>query len=98
MSKFPGMVRVVGKDYTMGLGEDVFGDNFGVHNAKQCHMTISNDLSPEQERDTVIHECLHALDEAVALNLNEKTVHALAGVLYAWMKENPKLIEYIMEL
>ena len=47
--------------------------------------------SPSQAQDTLIHECIHAIDDTYRLGLKHQTVHilgtALQQMLKPWLKK-----------
>jgi len=49
----------------------------------------------ESEQDTVLHELLHAVDEAMGLKLKESQVKGAATGLLAVLKDNPSLVTYL---
>lgn len=62
---------------------------------------IANDMGPEKERQTFVHENLHLMLEVAGLadsyDSDEKLATRLAPVLLAWLRENPGAIEYLQE-
>ena len=71
---------------------------------------VDDQLGPDQERDTVLHEVLHAVfyamnvkavlpkDEAGdSKELEEKIIFALATRLLELLRDNPKLVEYLTQ-
>ena len=64
-----------------------------------------DDVSPDCQRETVLHEVLHgllavsALDEEPWLNDTraESLVNRLAPVLYETLRSNPRLTQYLMD-
>lgn len=49
----------------------------------------------EGERDSVIHELFHAVDENQQTDLKEKQVHMLASGVLTLLRDNPKLVSYL---
>lgn len=91
-------IRAFGKTYTVEHVERSDPNDLTcgtTDNLKQM-VKIRQGLGWDQERDTVIHEFLHVIDEHLYTKLKESQVHALAGGLYALLVDNPHLINYIM--
>jgi hypothetical protein len=65
-------------------------------------MTVRDDLGPDQERDTVLHEVLHALlgvGGAAGLSSDEEetVVRLLAPTMLDVLRRNPVLVRYLTE-
>lgn len=89
-------IRILGKTYSVSLDEDM--SNYGECNYKKQTITYSPRQHDDQLKDTLLHEIIHAVDHAVHLELSEKQVHALAGGLYAVLKDNPELSKWLTEV
>lgn len=91
----PDSVRVLGKTYLVVPVEE--GPLNPAVNLGQCLnadqvLYISTAQGDEQMLDTLLHELLHALEYAFALDLEERTVHSLATGLFALFRDNPALL------
>lgn len=49
----------------------------------------------ESEQDTLLHEVLHAVDEAMGLKMKEAQVKGCATGLLAVLKDNPRFATYL---
>jgi len=47
------------------------------------------------EADTLLHEVVHSIDDAMQLKMNERQVHCVATGLIAALKDNPEFLEYL---
>jgi hypothetical protein len=91
----PKVLRIVGKNYaveTMELGED-----YGECNDQTQTIKIAKNIAHGMERDTLIHEAIHAIDYCMQLRMSEKQVCGLGTAIYALLADNPDLVKYIME-
>lgn len=79
---------------------------FGVYNAADQTITLDDGLGGERARETFIHENLHAIFNAAAvdsildgesLGLAEHIVGNVSPVLFAWLRENPEAIAWITQ-
>ena len=93
-------IRIVGKDYKVRVTEDLIHDNEVLHGLcehHKCIISISQGQDIQNKKDTVIHECAHAIAESMGVDIPEQHILVLATGLYAWMRENPLLIKWIMQ-
>lgn len=49
---------------------------------------IDNTLNVESQEECLLHEIVHAVSDLLAMDLEEKTVHALTCGLYQVFKDN----------
>jgi len=56
---------------------------------------LKADVSEEQKRNTLLHEIIHAVDEAYNIELSEKQVDTLGNALMAVFIDNPDLKEKV---
>lgn len=101
--KIPKQVKVGGVKYNVSMVE-ANNDFFGRHNGTLSTIEISKGLSKDQERATIVHESLHAIIMERGLQpifkdaaAEEAFITCFEGGLYAWIKDNPKLMQYLME-
>jgi len=94
----PKRIRILGKYYKIIKDSTPLEDseNVGLTDIQSCQITFLEDQDPQQQRDTIIHECVHAIEETMGLDLTEEQVLGLGGGIYALMIENPNLIKWIM--
>lgn len=90
----PSTIRVIGKKFTV-----VFGDSpdRGSCEATKQKITILHDMPADEERDTLLHEVLHAIEEAMGLDMPDRHIRLLATGLYAVFRDNPEFFRYIGE-
>jgi hypothetical protein len=104
MVKIPKVVRISPHDYYLTEQEQLLKS---VELVGQCDNEAgiiryrSDDMSPGQLRETIVHECLHACVFNAGLKFpssddEENFVNKLAPRLYGLMVENPKLIEWVL--
>ena len=58
-------------------------------------ITILDQQPLETEQDTLLHEVLHAVDDAMGLKMKEAQVKGAATGLLAVLKDNPRLAAYL---
>lgn len=88
------IIKILGKKYEVQVVEKVDDeDNMGECNDVLQRILIKAGQKPDQMMDTVLHECVHAIDYNMHLGLTERQVHCLGAGLTALFLENPKLSE-----
>lgn len=92
-------VNVLGKRYQLVEKKTGCGGSryFGETNHRSLQIELDADQVEAQKRDTLLHETLHAIDYAMHLELDERQVHALAAGVLCVMRDNPELIDWLMQ-
>lgn len=78
--------------------EDEEEEVYGLWDPNDMTITTNPDCSPVQERVTVLHELLHAIDDFLNLEMTHQEVYVLSQVLYQVIADNPQLVGYLQEL
>ena len=95
----PESVRVLGKTFTVTL-EPARALNrleVGLCDEHTQTITVLEGLHPEDERETLLHEVLHAVDHAMHCELSEHQVSALSRGLLAVLIDNPAFGAWLLE-
>jgi Zn-dependent peptidase ImmA (M78 family) len=71
-------------------------DDFGLCVAKRMHIVIRDDLSPDMERQTLLHELVHVIETQCGIQLPETTVDSFATHLLYILRNNPHLLAYLL--
>ena len=93
-------IRIIGKTFKLKLEDSLIHDNelqYGLCEVGKCLISVSNSQCQEQKKDTLIHECAHAIADAMGVDVPEHHILVLSTGIYAWMRENPELIQWIMQ-
>jgi hypothetical protein len=69
---------------------------YGVWDPNDMTITLNRECEPVQERVTVMHELVHAIDDFLYLEMTHQEVYVLSQVLYQVLIDNPKLTDYLM--
>ena len=69
---------------------------YGVWDPNDMSITLNPDCEPVQERVTVMHELVHAIDDFLYLEMTHQEVYVLSQVLYQVLIDNPRLTDYLM--
>lgn len=71
--------------------------DFGKCDSSLCEIWIHPTAAEEQKRDTVLHECIHAIDHELQTKMSERQVRLIATGLMHWMRANPEFVAWIMQ-
>lgn len=95
--KRPEKAEVVGKTYRIQYvkGQPLAEDDMGECDDENQLISICDGLPLGNEQDTVLHECIHALDKQFGIKLSERQVTRLAPAILAFVKDNAKVISYL---
>jgi len=98
--KRPERVKVLGKRITISYlsGAPLDDGLNGECDVDKQQILIRDGQPLESEQDTVLHELLHAVDEAMGLKLKESQVKGAATGLLAVLKDNPGLTAYLRKI
>lgn len=93
----PVSALVVGKTYRIQYvkGQPLAEDDMGECDDENQLISVCEGLPLGNEQDTVLHECIHALDKQFNLKLKEFQVAGLATAALAFLKDNPKVFSYL---
>jgi hypothetical protein len=99
----PSRIKILGKPFTVEerkAGHPDLLDEKGNALAgsvfyEQQRISIQEGMALESDQDTLFHEYIHALEEAMDIGLRETQVKKLATGMLADLKANPKLVAYL---
>lgn len=94
-------LRLIGKrhrfEWVNGLQDENGDDVYGMFHWKRKLIQICEGQTHDDERETVLHEILHALEAQMNAEIPEAKLRQLAVGLYASLKDNPRLVGYLLE-
>lgn len=73
------------------------GKDYGHCDSFQCTILVDPKQHLEQQKDTLLHECVHALDHELDTGMREKQVRRIATGLLDFMRSNPEVVKWLME-
>lgn len=89
---------MIGRDYKVVAVPGLLrtAECYGQHDA--LNLTVSYDPSQPkpQQQDTLLHEFIHAIDDAMVLGLTEEQTRAAATGLLAVLRDNPEFTKYLL--
>lgn len=94
----PSAVRIIGKSWSVTYAESSdLPDEFGHCDRFRQAIKVDKDAHDEQQRDTLLHEVLHALDHELDTKLSERQIRLTATGLLCVLRENPRLLAYLID-
>jgi hypothetical protein len=95
-------LRLIGKRHRIqwagpGLKSDDGDLVDGLFDASKKLIQIAGGQTHDDERETLLHEILHALEVQMNAHIPEDKLRQLAVGLYATLKDNRKLVQYLLE-
>lgn len=88
-------VDVIGKRYKIKWG-GVSGKDYGECLPAKCEIRVDPKSAEEQQKDTLLHECLHAIDHEMNTRMNERQVRLTATALLHYMRSNPEIVRWLI--
>jgi len=93
----PDTLDIFGKRFTIKLLEpDESDDCDGYMDLGKSEIGLRIQESNDYNKDTLLHEVVHAIDETLNLKLKESQVHQLAVGLLAVLKQNKKFSQWLL--
>ena len=91
------IIKILGKPYKVTGHAKIHDDGrVGSHRSINQEFKYTLDQAEECLKDTLLHECIHAFDYNLQLELKEDQVHRLTACLIALFKENPKFAQWLV--
>jgi hypothetical protein len=95
-------IRLIGKRHRIEwacaeLKSDDGDDADGLFHRGKKLIQIAAGQTHDDERETLLHEIMHALEVQMDAEIPEAKLRQLAVGLYAALKDNPKLVAYLLE-
>jgi peptide deformylase len=87
------LIDILGKIYKLKFLEDSkFEDqDYGLINFNTMEIQINIDKGLDHQKDTLIHEMIHAIDSDLGIGLTERQVRQLGCGIFQVLKTNKKL-------
>ncbi len=95
----PRFIHVLGQKFSVTEQPDVLHDDGtavrGLCITNDQHILIDFNQHPEGRAETLLHESLHALEDALQLELGEDTIRRLSRGLFALLRDNSALVKAV---
>jgi len=94
--QLPASLNIVGREVPIRV-VDVFPEQLGEYNYDDYSIKIKSGQHPLAEADTLLHECIHAIDDCFQLKMSERQVYCLAVGVLALLRDNRDMLAYLTE-
>ena len=97
MKTRPAKIKILGKVYQIRYTKDapLEEDELGMCDPNEQSIYVRDGQPSEVEGDTILHECLHALESLLELKLRHEDVVRITTGLHALIRDNPGLLAYL---
>lgn len=87
--KIPDSVHILGQDYKVERrGKKDMPKLLGWCDVNKNVVQLRDTLSGDKLGEIFLHECIHAIEQQMSLDLTEKQVNSLGVGVYAFLKDN----------
>jgi hypothetical protein len=95
--KRPASVRVLGREFAIAYvkGKPLEKDELGEVDLHEYKIAVRDGLAADKEKAVALHEVVHAIDDILELNMTEKQVNGMENGLFAFLRENPRFINWL---
>lgn len=95
--KRPTSIRILGKDWTITYVKqgNIDLEDYGGSSLSRLEISIQADLPESLEKETNLHETIHAIDHSLDLGMTEGQVNTLGAVLMQVFLDNPEFLKYL---
>jgi hypothetical protein len=102
VNKRPERVKIISKRFTIhyveegheGLGGE---DNKGMCDSLNQDIFVEEGMKFDTQKETILHETLHAISDEMGLNLTEEQVDGGAKGILAVLMDNPSFAKFILK-
>ena len=92
--KMPSHINIIGRPYSIVYDASLV-KALGEQHAVDLLIKIKPGMKFFVEAETLLHETVHGIDEAMQLGMSERQVYCIAAGLMAMLSENPTYLEYL---
>ena len=90
-------IDILGKIYAVQWTDKKEGD-YGECFSDQCRIEIAGYQCVSQQRDTLLHEVLHAVDHEMHSGMSEPQIRRIATGLLAVLRHNPAFAAFLVSV
>lgn len=97
----PERIKVISKRFTIHYVPEATGElsdeKMGLCDTLNQNIWVQDDLKEDTQRETLLHEILHAISDEMGLNLTEEQVAGTAIGVLAVLMDNPSFAKFLLK-
>jgi hypothetical protein len=101
MIKRPERIKIISKRFTVNYvpegTEDLSEDKMGLCDTMNQLIWIEEGLKYDTQKETLLHETLHAISDEMNLDLSEVQVSGAAKGILAMLIDNPSFAKFLLK-
>jgi hypothetical protein len=94
--QLPSSLSIIGREVPIQVVEEL-PNQLGEFSYEECVIKIKSGQHPLAAADTLLHECIHAIDDCFQLKMSERQVYCLAVGVIALLRDNRDMLNYLTE-
>jgi len=92
----PTSLSIVGREVPVKV-VDEFPSQLGEYSYEDYSIKIKSGQHPLAAVDTLLHECIHAIDDCFQLKMSERQVYCVTVGVIALLRDNRDMLAYLTE-
>ena len=90
------MIKILGKKYDIVFKDDSVLNTgmVGHYDGTKNRIDILRGMSKDQTNETILHESIHAISDALGLELEERDVTSLSTAIFAVLRDNHIKVDF----
>lgn len=92
----PTSLTIIGREVPVNKVDDL-EKLLGEYSYEDQSIKIKSGQHPLVEADTLLHECIHAIDDCFQLSMSERQVYCMAVGIIAMLRDNRNMLSYLTE-
>lgn len=93
----PSELSIIGRRVNVILTDELPNGQLGECDNENGIIKLKVGTPPAFEADTLLHECLHCIDERFQLKLSERQVYCITVGIIALLKDNEDFMRYLVD-
>jgi len=92
----PTSLSIVGREVPVKVVNEL-PNQLGEYSYEEYSIKIKSGQHPLAEMDTLLHECIHAIDDCFQLKMSERQVYCLSVGVLALLRDNRDMLTCLTE-
>ena len=92
----PTSLSIVGREVPVKVVNEL-PNQLGEYSYEEYSIKIKSGQHPLAEMDTLLHECIHAIDDCFQLKMSERQVYCLSVGVLALLRDNRNMLVCLTE-